>query len=412
MTAELLELYEAQFRGDPGPPDPEGPGDGVDDDGGLDTAVAHRKQRLRVDREARRQLDAEDHPRPTIPEVRPLSTLLAEPDAPTAYRVDRLMPTGARIMLAAQFKAGKSTLVANLIRAMVDGTAFLGVFDVRQPARRLVLIDDELGDTLLRRWLADQDIANPGAVADVVSLRGRVGAFDLLDPDIRRQWADRLRALGCDFLVLDCLRPVLDALGLDENHEAGKFLVAFDALLYEAGIDGALLVQHMGHSGERSRGDSRLQDWPDAIWRLVRQDDDPGSDRYFSAYGRDVDVHEGRLTFDPRTRWLSYGAGSRIDAKAEAAFGDVLDVLVDDHKAGGSGLSGRAIEQGVDHPRQVVRDAIRLAVQREMVVVEDGARRAKLHRIACPCAECGRPVTGGRERHESCTPPEVEGPPQ
>ena len=164
----------------------------------LDGAVAYRKHRLRVDREARRQLDAEESPRPGLPAVRPLTALLAEPDAPTAYQIDRLMPVGSRIMLSAQFKAGKSTLVANLIRALVDGTPFLGQFEVRQPVRRLVLLDDELGDTLLRRWLADQNISNTGAVADVVSLRGRVAAFDLLDPDVRRQWVDRLRELRCD----------------------------------------------------------------------------------------------------------------------------------------------------------------------------------------------------------------------
>jgi hypothetical protein len=35
-------------------------------------------------------------------------------------------------------------------------------------------------------------------------------------------WAKALRDLGCDYLILDCLRPVLDALGLIENNEAGR----------------------------------------------------------------------------------------------------------------------------------------------------------------------------------------------
>jgi hypothetical protein len=79
-------------------------------------------------------------------------------------------------------------------------------------------------------------------------------------------------------LILDCLRPILDATGLKEGNEAGVFLVAFDALLKQAGIAEAGIAHHMGHVGERFRGDSRLGDWPDAEWRLVRHDpDDPAS---------------------------------------------------------------------------------------------------------------------------------------
>ena len=52
---------------------------------------------------------------------------------------------------------------------------------------------------------------------------------------------------------------MLDALGLDEHRDAGRFLTAFDALLVEAGIRDAFVVTHMGHTNERARGDSRLR---------------------------------------------------------------------------------------------------------------------------------------------------------
>ena len=170
-------------------------------------------------------------------------------------------------MLSAQYKSGKTVLVDNLVRSLADGDDFLGRFTV-QPARRIVVMDDELSESTLRRWLRDQGIVNTAAVADVVSLRGRLGAFNILDDRCRNQWAARLADLGCDYLVLDCLRPLLDALGLDESREAGRFLVAFDTLLADAGTEDAALVHHMGHQNERARGDSRLQDWPDAIWKV------------------------------------------------------------------------------------------------------------------------------------------------
>ena len=302
---------------------------GTDDTGGepgdsetvdpVENAIRWRLRGLRIDHEARRRLDAENRPPVHYPPVRDLTTLLAQPDTLTRYRVDAVAPVDARILLSAQWKAGKTTLIGNWVRALVDGDPFLGRFAVNAPANRVVLIDDEMSENMLRAWLRAQNINNTAAVADVITLRGNVAAFNLLDEHCFAAWAQRLAGAGCDYLILDCLRPVLDALGLDENHDAGRFLVAFDALLNEAGILDALLVQHMGHTNERARGDSRLQDWPDATWRLVREDDDPASARFFTAYGRDVNVAEGRLSFDPVTLRMRYAAGSRHFIKVDEA---------------------------------------------------------------------------------------------
>jgi hypothetical protein len=65
----------------------------------------------------------------------------------------------------------------------------------------------------------------------------------------------------------------------------------------------------MGHANERARGDSRLRDWPDVEWRLVRRDDDPASARFITAYGRDVDVPESQLIYDHGTRHLTIEDG-------------------------------------------------------------------------------------------------------
>ena len=224
------------------------------------------------------------------------------------------------MLLAAPFKSGKSTLIGNLIRVLVDGGQFLDRFEVR-PVGKVVLIDTELDRRTLRRWLRAQGIRNAAAVT-VVSLRGAVSSFDITDPTTRSEWAQSLD--GADVVILDCLRPVLYALGLSEDKDAGRMLVGFDALLAEAGADEGLVVTHMGHQNERARGDSRLLDWPDALWKIVRGGDDDSDDegrrpRYFSALGRDVAMGEGELTYDDRTRHLSYAGGSRKDSAARAA---------------------------------------------------------------------------------------------
>jgi hypothetical protein len=408
------------------PPDPDehlgGEYTGEDDQptDSIEGAVTHRMTVLRINREANRRLDDEEHPPIQPPPLTSLAELLTKPRTPTRYRIDKVAPENSRIILSAQYKAGKSTIIGNLLRALVDGDDFLGRFTVNTLARRAVLIDDELSENMLLDWLYAQGINNTAAIS-VVALRGKVAAFNLLDDRCRTEWITRLRELDADYLILDCLRPVLDAAGLDESRDTGKFLIAFDALLHEAAISDAAIVHHMGHTGERARGDSRLQDWPDAIWRLVREDDQPSSPRYFTAYGRDVDTPEGRLCFDPDTRRLTYAPGSRSDAKAEAAQRDVITLLAAIAKANpatargpnpdcfsknqiegvlrGAGY-GDHTEQG--HSQRSVRAAIARAVARGLVAVKDGPRGAKLHHIANPCSECGMPVINGGERHLSC----------
>jgi hypothetical protein len=368
----------------------------------MEAFIQQRMTVLRAGREANRRLDAEERPQTVPPLVKSLDALLAEPDSPTRYIVDGLMPEGSRIVFAARKKAGKTTASNNLKRSLVDGEPFFGAFAVNTPVRGLVAIDNELSEGMTRRWLRAQGIRNTASVVDVISLRGKVASFDLFDDRCRAYWARRLSDVGCDFLSLDCLRPVLDAFGLDENRDAGKFLTGFDALLVEAAIPNAVVMHHMGHSGERSRGDSSIEGWPDAVWSLVSDGDDQRAPRYFKAFGRDVDVPEGRLTFDPATRRLTYVSESRTDAKVEAAYVAVIEFLAEHARA--EGLSQTAVEKGIDdHTRAAVRSALAKSVERGAVATAKGDKRSTLHRIANPCAGCGKPVTVGRERHEECS---------
>lgn len=394
---EDLDPRPAEYQGSSDVPD-------QDDPNTFEALVVHHMRLMRVRRAAKQRLDDEERLPIPLPAVKNLDALLAEPDSPVQFRIDQLAPAEGRIMLSAQYKSGKTVLVDNLVRSLADGDDFLGRFTVSQSARRIVLIDDELSENTLRRWLRDQNITNTAAVADVVSLRGRLGAFNILDERCRNQWATRLTELGCDYLVLDCLRPILDALGLDENREAGRFLVAFDTLLADAGTADAVLVHHMGHQNERARGDSRLQDWPDAIWRLNREDpNNPTSARYFSAVGRDVSVPEGRLSYDPTTRRLTYAAGSRGDGKAEAARVAIIRLLA---AARGPVKAGEI--DALEYPRNVVREGRDWLRAKGVLAVETGERNAQLYRIAYPCSECGFPVVARADRHQSCDPSQVE----
>jgi len=343
----------------------------------VDERLAEELERERARREARRRLDAEERGPIADPEILTLRDWLAVPESPTRWRIAGWQPAGSRIMLPAQFKAGKTTALHNLIRSLVDGEAWLGDAAVEPVPGAVVVLDFEMSRHQLRLWLREQRVRHDDRVC-VVPLRGQAASFDILEPATRARWAGWLRAAGAAYLILDCLRPVLDALGLDESHDAGRFLVAFDALLIEAGVPEALVVHHMGHVNERARGDSRLRDWPDAEWRLVRQTDDPGSARFISAYGRDVDIPEAQLRYDSSTRRLTLIGGSRRDAKVREALPVVLAAIDDAEVPPGVRELERACGS-TDHPRDRIRAAIRLGIEERAIETQKGKGGKVLH---------------------------------
>lgn len=364
-------------------PDPARPGyDPLDvTNPAVEDQIRTETLKVQIRDEARRRVRRQTHGTPDPPALISLGDFLAIPDPPQDYRIEGLWPAGGRVVLAAQFKAGKTTFTANLVRALADGEPFLGRFLVHRPQGRIVVLDNELDENMLRRWLRDQDVKNTAQVY-LQTLKGKLSGFDIFDPHIRRQWAAALREAKTSVLIVDCLAPILDSLGLSEDKEAGIFLVALDELAELAGVSEIVLVHHMGHNGERVRGASRLRDWPDVEWRLVREEEDgqpnPAAKRYFSAYGRDVDVSESALDYAGETRRLRLAGGSRAGKGTDAAHHALLIYL-----AGNQGSSGRAIELalGAEHTRKAIRAGLKAALEGQEITKAQGMRGATLHSL-------------------------------
>ncbi|MFD1210967.1 AAA family ATPase [Arthrobacter sp. GCM10027362] len=323
---------------------------------------AHLRQ-LRNRETAQRLARKEREGRHELPGPEPLDILLEDPDEDAVYRIQNVFPTGAHMMLAAQAKAGKTQMIGNVIRSLVDGAPFLGKYPVQPVEQGIVLIDNELDPRMLRRWLRAHNIRNTHLV-EVVALRGRTAAFDILDPAVRAEWVRKLE--GADLMILDCLRPSLDALGLSEDKEAGRFISAWKAFTTECQSEESIIVHHMGHSGERARGDSGLIGGVDGTWKIVMEDpEDPTSSRYFSAYGRDVEVTESQLGFDPQTRHLTIAGGSRKEARADYKMDAVLDFL-----ANSPGTSKTGIKQAIPGDDKATAKALDKAVELGLVEVK------------------------------------------
>jgi AAA domain len=355
-------------------------------------AVEQQKNYLRVRQEAEAELLSEAS-KPAPDPVR-LDALLAEPDEPAAYRIDRLWPAGGRVILSAQRKAGKTTSMANLLRSLADGAPFLGCYQVTPlPDDATVFaIDTEMSRRMLRQWYGDQRISHPERI-HVEPLRGAVASFNLLDAGRRAWWARVIRERQAAVLVLDCIGPVLAAAGLDENSslDVGRFLAALEELLAGAGVGEAVACHHMGHVAERSRGASRLRDWPDAEWKLVyeiadgEQDAGPSDRRYFSAAGRDVAEPEQLLDYDAASRRLSIAGGTRRDEK-KATYLAAIVAYVTSHPE--AECSKTRLEQAVEGRAADIRKVLAEAVaETGPLCVHDGSRNARLHRIRASCAE-------------------------
>lgn len=278
----------------------------------YDEIKAYERDRERARREVKRELDEEDalNTREPLPVGISLADLLSRPAEEIPYRIQGVLPKDGRAILAAPMKAGKTTFIGNLLRSLADGDPFLDRFDVKPVTGRIVLFDFEMPEVLIQEWLRAQNIRNIGAI-HIHSMRGRGDLFNILSPTIRAEWARMIRDLDGEIIIGDPIKPVLDSLGLSEHVEAGKLLTAFDALLKESEASEAVWTHHMGHNGERSRGDSTLRGWPDVEWKLVTERDQKTGERipntpvYFWAFGRDVDVPEAELKYDRETRRLT-----------------------------------------------------------------------------------------------------------
>jgi biotin operon repressor len=105
-----------------------------------------------------------------------------------------------------------------------------------------------------------------------------------------------------------------------------------------------------------------------------------------------VNHPETLLSFDPATRHLSVGGGSRKDTRTAPVMAAVVELLEDAEP-----LSGRQIEEALTdagHGRDEVRRAVKQLRKDGRVKVEDGPRRAKLHTLNPSVRGSARPVRG------------------
>lgn len=409
---QLAEKVELNAMAETGvnPSEPQRGGEGIDaelDVLGVTDLLVRRHARDEWARgEARRLVRRLGNPPADPPGGSSLTALLAEPDEETPWRVHGLIPVGANVLVVAQAKSGKTTLVNNLIKSLVDwevfltedveGTGDLGKVAPLMEGERVMVLDLELDRRTIRRWLRDQRITNTGSVM-VESLRGRIDVFDIQDLERRAAWAKHLAEHNVKVLVVDCLSPLLAHYGAEENSntEVGRIIAALEALKHDADVEELILVHHAGHNAERSRGASRLRGWPDVeVLLTIEGSEKPGVEpppdapRYIAARGRDVAMRERKLVFNSATRRLSLAPEGGTRAQAE--LGKVRKSLLDQiEKRPGSS------QRQLCGTNNKLKDVLQTLIDEGLVHTGPGPRNSLLHAMA---DDCGTPTNCPRTK--------------
>ncbi len=347
--------------------------------GDFEQSVSAELNKLRVREEAKRRLAAEkqDHALPFDAGL--LGAILDRPAEPP-FRIDGLLPSEGAMLVVAQRKTGKTTLVLNLAHSLITGQMFLGKFGVRTLAGRVAILNFEVSGTQLALW-ADQVAIQKDRLL-LVNLRGR--RDPLSHPDDRARLAALLKDHQVESVIVDPFARAYSGTSQNDPGEVSAWLADLDQFARsEVGAVDLILTTHTGWNQERTRGSSALEDWADSIVTMTRGSDKDEDTRYLRAIGRDVCLDEDQLHFDPQTRLLSLtGSGSRKQtrnkSKAESLVNPVV-LYVQKHEGASTtdiiaGVRKLIADRKLDLPFQDadVRTAAKLAAEQGLILRNEG----------------------------------------
>jgi hypothetical protein len=333
--------------------------------------------RLRIQRRARAELDAEGWEPPGTGQT--LTAARRNPPQPVHQTVQGVVPEGISIM-AAQFKAGKTTLAINLADALGSGADFLGAYPVDFPAGRVGYWNLEVDEPQFYSWL-DRCVKDSTAADRIViqNLRGNpVNFLNKPHADWTVQW----------LLDNDIRAWVIDPLGrmLDEensNSEFNRWIRELERIVRLAGVHTVFIPHHTGHgiAGQdgmpRARGASAMLGGTDVNLSYRHGGElggyPPDDRRYLSGFGRGIDLREVTLDFDAATGRLfalSEAPGREADREDRLAT-KAVDALA---LSGEPRLNSTALQEAIGGNAAGRMKAINASVRAGLIVREKDGR--------------------------------------
>jgi hypothetical protein len=347
--------------------------------------VAEVAEHMRVQREARALLAAEGWEAP--PAQGSWAEQLLEPEDPINWLIPDLAFEGANVVINAQAKSGKTTLILNVAHSLLGGDPLFGHFPVAPLAkgRSVAWWNAELSERQAKAWLRNFELPRPEDFYPL-HLRGYAMPFD---SDATEEWTVAwLKDRGVSVWLIDPQSALFTG---DENSntEVGAWLAAIDRIKRRAGVETLFLVHHVAETAAaeesdnpnagrllKGRGASRQTGWADVMWSYAGRFDEP---RYLSALGRDVDMDRfGGLSMESNSRLLRF-SGQRstptIDRRNDLALKAVDAVAEHDGPIKAGDLQALLPNLKADPKRR----AIEYAVQQGWLAKADGPRNSTLY---------------------------------
>lgn len=338
--------------------------------------VQRHLDNLRAGKEARRRFHTEAFVPFTFHDD--LEEELQTPDPDVQWTIEGLHTVGGNTTITAGFKVGKSTLMVNLIRSLVDGEPFLGTHGVRKLDGRVLYLNYEVVETQMRQAFREVALLNPKRLTHW-PLRGR--RLDFNDEAAREWFVSELKRLEIEVLILD---PFSGAYHGEENSnsEVGGFTKLLDQIKELAGVLDLFMPAHTGRDqeAERARGATKLDDWADSRWVLTRTKEDPTGSRFMWAEGRRVDYgSERELQYDRPTQRLSYSAfaGTRRTKTMQPVRLAILNYV-----AAHPGCTSRNIRENVTGNTKAIENVLKELISEGKLETVDGPKRAIQHYLA------------------------------
>jgi len=297
--------------------------------------------------------------------IRDLAQELQMPEVALPWVIRDIFPQGANISITAQYKAGKTTLVNALAKALADGEKFLEYFQEPIHPRRIVIFNYEVSENQYRRWMKDVAIKHADHIT-LVHLRGE--RLPLISERVQRLVISILKDCDAQTWILDPFaRAFVGSGDENSNSDVGVFLDTLDYIKKQANVENLILPMHTGraqeHGIDRARGATRLDDWADVRWLLSKTEEG----RFFAADGRDVFLEQQALAFDEASRGLRLGGASAKVAK-RLANEDQFVAMVEAHP--GKTTNELFELLGIDPTSKPMRSAMKSALHYKRVKVK------------------------------------------
>lgn len=298
-----------------------------------DSTVREQGERIllrrKAERWARQQEALGGHTEPPPDMSESLSDALRAPAAPVQYLIDGLCSAAGNVVIAGQYKSGKTKLMmASLVTSLVDNEPFLGAYEVHVPDGGAVVGHWNLEMSrldLVDKYMRPAGVKNPHNI-HLAHWRGV--KFSILTEPGQEAAVEWLRSRNVKVWTIDSWTALCRMCGVDPNSgvEVGALLGAIDEIKQAAGVDVLFFLAHTARASSESerpgtRGASEVDDHVDSRWMVTV---DKSGVRFLQAEGRDTQMPAMSLDFDEDTGRSKLGSTTR----AGAARDGVVQLIV------------------------------------------------------------------------------------